>query len=203
MIRQGDTAACANCGQTRWITGRGLCYKCYADPAIRSAATFRGRAAVLPPEISCRHCRKRKAINGRRGLCLECHRSPLVRERYLRDAGRQKSTKPLTAAQRATIEDHYTMIRAFVYSRAKRWGVPRSDRDELLGAAMENVCRRGARLVLSGPKSNPKSFILNAAEFGMRFALKWGPFKRPNTIYLADMDTDGRQLVRPVREATA
>lgn len=149
--------------------------------------------------MACPHCRRRRAAKNRRGLCVTCSRVAEIREQYPH-AGRRKIVRPLTPEQRAFISDNFEEIRRFARGLAKRWGVEPADREELLGAAMENVCRRGATLVLHGPGANPMSFLLMAAKFGMKYAMKWGPFKRPNTVYLADMDTDGRQIVGPIRE---
>ncbi len=183
---------CGHCG-LRVVARRGLGYLCYKNPEIRDAALFRGRDAVLPEEVACQHCKKRKIINGRRGLCLQCWRIPLVRELYRNGNERIKET-PLTEEQKAVIAEHVPILRKYVMAMARRWQVLQTDREELFSAAMENVCRRGARLRLNGDGVNVKSFLIKAAIYGMKHALRWGPLKKPNTVYLAHDDTDGRTI---------
>lgn len=185
---------CANCGKLRSPVNRGLCYRCYDDPAVRAGATFRGRDATLPVDIACPHCKTRKAVTGKRGLCLTCWRAPIIREKY-RNRNYREREPVLTLEQREEVAHHYPMLRDFVYGVSKRWGMIK-DGDELFSAAMEIVCRRATKLKM-GAGSNPKSFLQRAAIFGMRWACRWGPLQRPNTVYLAYADIcEGRMMSR-------
>lgn len=125
---------------------------------------------------------------------------PEVRDQYRNKALRQFVT-PLTEQQRSEIEANLVRIEQAVQAMAHRWGIVRSDWDELFSGALEIVCRRAVRLDFSLGEWQRGSFLVRAAINGMRWTLKWGPLKRPNTVYLADDDTDGRQLFRRGRGA--
>lgn len=185
---------CRVCGK-RSVACRGLCYKCYANRSIRDSVPFRGRPPILDESVSCKNCKKRQRIKGKRGLCVKCWEIPLVREMFPNGHFR-KCEIPLTDDQRKIICETLPEIINFVKSMAYKWAIIKSDKEELLSAAYENICRRGARLDSSKPNFNPRSFLKQAALYGMRFALKHGPLQKPNTVYLADMDTDGRTIYR-------
>lgn len=76
-----ETAAadlrCRACKTRKGGCRRGLCSRCYADPATRAAF----RQAEAPAPKVCRHCKK-VGVNRPRGLCWSCYYAPGVKALY-------------------------------------------------------------------------------------------------------------------------
>lgn len=92
---------CANCRQTRRLHLRGLCRRCYDDPAVRRRfpdrrAAPKSASPVRCPVPGCGNAAKK----GRRGLCARCFGDQRLREAA---ADRRLRPLPVDAARRNAV----------------------------------------------------------------------------------------------------